>query len=144
MLIITLSEPGGYLQWMEGDIPRYISRILDHGSDITQHPNMYALEKVHMSQMEIAEFARSITWITDLGKHFEKHGLQNVNSTIYHVEKKYWRAWTETLLLILEEMAFQLDQPELKDLVERAGMELVAGAVRLMPISVAIGQKPSA
>jgi hypothetical protein len=141
VLIVMLAEPGGHVQWMEGDMPRYICQILDRQSDMAQYPNMCALERVHTSQMENAEFARSIAWITNLGQHFDMHGLQGVSSTVYHVEKKYWRSWTDTLLLILEEMAFQMDQPELKNLVERAGMELVAGAVSYMPILVTIGQK---
>jgi len=70
----------------------------------------------------------AIQWITDLGKHFEKHGMQNVKSIPYEVERKYWRGWTETLLLILEEMADKLNQPMLKKMIGDAGAELVLGA----------------
>jgi hypothetical protein len=104
---------------------------------------MYNLEQMHISQMKKSQKDGSIKWITDLGKHFEKYGLQDINSIFYDVEKKYWRAWTETLLLILEEMAFQMDQPVLKDLIQKAGAELALGAVNptLMPL-VVVGKKP--
>lgn len=93
--------------------------------------------------MEKAASAASIRWITELAMHFEKGGLQNVEYIVYDVDRKYWRAWTETLLLILEEMAFQVNQPGLKEMAEKAGAELALGAVNptLMPV-VCIGQKP--
>jgi len=128
---------------MEGDMPRYIERIRTQGSNSVKYPNMHALEQLHVSQMVQAESAGSIKWITGLGGHFEKHGLRNVQAIRYEVEKTYWRMWTETLLLIIEEMAFQMDQPVLKEMVEKGGVELVSGAVNptLMPL-VVIGQKP--
>lgn len=135
-------EPGGYLQWMEGDMPRYISRIRTSGSDPAKYPAMYHLEQMHIGQMVSAVESGSILWITELGEHFEEHKLQDVESVVYEVDKKYWRAWTETLLLIQEEMAAQLNRSELKSLIEKAGMELKLGAVNptLMP-KVVIGRK---
>jgi hypothetical protein len=138
----SYSEPGGYLQWMEGDMPRYLSRVRICGSDPAKHPNMYALEQLHLSQMKSLEEAGSIQWITGLDKYFEKQGLLEVKSLVYDVDRRYWRAWTETLLLILEEMAAQLDQPALREMIQRAGGELVTGAVNptLMPL-VVVGRK---
>jgi hypothetical protein len=103
---------------------------------------MYALEQLHLSRMQTAEAGGAIQWITALDEHFEKHGLLNVVSVAYDVERRYWRAWTETLLLILEELAVQLDQPALKEIIRKAGAELVTGAVNptLMPL-VVVGRK---
>lgn len=128
---------------MEGDLPRYIARIRTQGSDPATHPQMYALEQLHVSQMEKAASAGSIQWITDLNEHFDAGGLQNVHKFVYEVDRLYWRSWTETLLLILEEMAFRMNEPKLKVMIENAGEELVSGAVNptLMPI-VVVGQKP--
>jgi hypothetical protein len=129
---------------MEGDMPRYMSRIRTSGSDPAKHPNMHALEQLHLSQMQAAEAGGTIQWITTLNKHFEKHGLLNVELVVYDVDKRFWRAWTETLLLILEEMAVQLNQPALKEMIQKAGAELVTGAVNptLMPL-VVVGRKAS-
>jgi hypothetical protein len=127
---------------MEGDMPRYISRIQNSGSHSTEYPAMFHMEQLHIAQMVPAVASGSIEWITALDKYFERHGLQDVQSIVYEVDKKYWRAWTETLLLIQEEIASQLDHPELKALIEKAGEELKIGAVNptLMP-KVVIGRK---
>jgi hypothetical protein len=127
---------------MEGDLPRYLTRLRTSGSNQTLHPNMYALEQLHLSQMQEAEAGGTVQWITKLDEHFEKQGLLDVKKVVYDVDKKYWRGWTETLLLILDELAVQLEQEGLRDMVQRAGAELVTGAANptLMPL-VVFGRK---
>jgi hypothetical protein len=127
---------------MEGDMPRYISRIQTSGSNASKYPAMHHMEQLHITQMVPAIESGAVQWITDLNKYFEKHGLQDVESVVYEVDKKYWRAWTETLLLIQEEIASQMDSPESRALIEKAGGELKMGAVNptLMP-KVVVGRK---
>lgn len=127
---------------MEGDVPRFLQRIRDNPSSATDFPAMHAFEKMSMAQMDTSEAIKSSGWITDLGHHFGQHEFTDVRNLDYDVPRKYWRTWTETLLLIGEEMADQLGNEELKTLIKRVGAELARGAVNptLFP-TVVIGKK---
>lgn len=114
---------------MEGDLPRYISRLRTSGSDAAKYPAMYQLEKMNIDKMTPEAASKSIQWMTELGEHLEKHKLQDVKSFVYEVDRKYWRGWTETVLLVHEEYATKMNLPEQKNLIEKAGMELKLGAV---------------
>ncbi|OCK76944.1 S-adenosyl-L-methionine-dependent methyltransferase [Lepidopterella palustris CBS 459.81] len=139
--LMSMLEQGGYLQWQEGNMPAHIARQTASPSSPTDFPHMHAFEQYHLNTLSMQPPGIN-DWITELGERFEKHGLKDVKQLTYEVPRKYWRAWTETLLLIVEEFADRLDNAGLREVVKRAGAELKKGAVRpnLMPIIV-IGRK---
>jgi len=141
-LLIPHIEPGGYLQWTEGNMPARITRHTTQPTDPAHFPAMHAFEQFHL-QMLKKQPPGINDWVTQLGAHFEKHGLLGVACKEYSVPKRYWPAWTDVMMLILEEVGTSAGMPGLLELVRKAGAEVRLGAMQttLWPV-VCVGRKP--
>ncbi|KAF2811997.1 S-adenosyl-L-methionine-dependent methyltransferase [Mytilinidion resinicola] len=102
--LMRLLKPGGYLQWTEGNMPAYIARHTTHPSDPARFPNMHAFEQFYLSMLS-KQPPGIHDWVTHLGTHFEKHGLQEVEYKQFDVPKRYWPAWTDVMMLTAEEVS---------------------------------------
>lgn len=135
-------KPGGYLQWQEGNMPAYIARQRESPSSPNIFLYMYAFEQFHLKALAMRP-PHVNDWITALGDYLTAQGLEKVKCQTFKVPKKYWRSWTEVLLLIAEEVASRMGSEEYAAIVRGVGGELTKGAIQpnLMPI-VAVGRKP--
>jgi len=141
-LLIPHTEPGGYLQWTEGNMPAYITRHTTQPTDPTCFPAMHTFEQFHLQTLK-RQPPRVNDWVTQLGAHFEKHGLLDVAYEEFSVPKRYWPAWTDVMMLILEEVGMLAGMPELLELVRKAAAEVKLGAMQttLWPV-VCVGRRP--
>lgn len=102
---------------------------------------MHELQQMHKEQL--SKLGGAFAWVKELDKHFRSHGFQDVQKNEYKVDSRFSRSWTETALLVLQELAVTMGDTEKEKLVPRASAEMQKGALNpnVAPLLV-VGRKP--
>jgi hypothetical protein len=135
------TEPGGYIQWREVNIPQYVKSANANPVDPAKFPANAALQSFVKDDM--ASDGQSTAWVTKLPVLLQDQGIEPLFTQAYDAPKRYLRVWTELLLHLMEELAASMNKKELSMLVLKASEEVGRGCVNVSPFPiVVVGKKP--
>ncbi|KAI9739224.1 MAG: hypothetical protein M1834_007437 [Cirrosporium novae-zelandiae] len=144
--VIRLLKPGGYLQWDEGEISSMIPTNLPPTISLFHCRELLALiRSFHSGRKD------SHTWVGDLPRLFEAHGLLDVKYHNPPIASKSLKYWMDNQLMGFEEASEMWERSEkeeerekgrkLKGLIGRAFEESKRGAAICYLPMVVVGRK---
>ncbi|KAK0507361.1 hypothetical protein JMJ35_010399 [Cladonia borealis] len=135
---IKLLKPGGVIQWEEYDLNA--QKIVASNASVTTD-NLKAFAETTRKQ-------KNCSWVSDLPRAFEHHGLTHLSVSRLHEHRWHTRALTEMNLVLADNFANHLDMPDspgsansLRQLAKRVYAEVEQGAGIEQTLQVVIGRK---
>jgi hypothetical protein len=122
---------------MEGDSVSFVERAPDTPVDKEKYPNGFSIEQFFCGRTPV-----TYSWAWKIDELLENEGLEDVSVNSYTPSKRYFRVWTNIILMVIGEYASATASQELKDMVVGAASELKRGLILpcLFPM-VALGKK---